>query len=147
MEDYRNLWEINVGVAIRLCKGIMPFMAQRKKGKVINISSVLAEHPLPTLSAYSSSKLALIGFSRSIALQYAPLNVQVNVVAPGYLESEKHSEYFNSEIGRNFSQRFIPTGVVGKTDSINGIVLFLASGMSDHITGQVIKVDGGYSIW
>lgn len=145
--DFMNLWRLNFLTTASLCRGFIPSMAHRGRGKVINVSTVLADNPLPTVSAYVASKAAVISFTRSIALQFAPYGVQVNVVAPGYIENPKHKEYFSSQNGIHFAQRFMPTGQVGKEDAITGSFLFLASNLSDHITGQVIKVDGGYSIW
>lgn len=146
-EDYLRLWKLNFEVAAMLCQGIMPQMARRRAGKVINVSTVLAEHPLPTLSAYVASKAALTAFTRAVALQFAPSNVQANVLAPGYIKNLKHEEYFSSDRGKAFSERFMPTGVMGRPDAVNGALLLLASPLSDYISGEVLKVDGGYSIW
>lgn len=142
-----SLLDLNLRAAVRLCRRIAPQMGERGHGKVINVSSVLAAHPVPTVAAYAASKAALIGFSRSMALEYAPRNVQVNVLAPGYLDGPKNAAYFESEVGQRFIQRFTPTGSVGRPDALNGPLLFLASSMSDHVTGHVLVVDGGYSIW
>lgn len=146
-DDYFNLWKLNFGVAAMLCQGIVPIMAKRGYGKVINVSTVLAENPLPELSAYTSSKAALIAFTRSIAIEYAPFNINANVIAPGYIRNKKHKSYFASETGKKFIKQFMPTGRIGNENSLNGIFLFLASSASDHITGQIITVDEGYSIW
>lgn len=130
-----------------LSQGFLNHMSKKRSGKIINFSTVLADNPLPTLHAYSSSKAALIVLTKSIALQYASLGIQANVIAPGYIENPKHAEYFETEHGQNFATRFMPTGIVGPEDAINGTVLFLFSDLSNHMTGQVLKVDGGYSIW
>jgi NAD(P)-dependent dehydrogenase (short-subunit alcohol dehydrogenase family) len=147
IDDFNYLMNLNFMVAVKLCQGFMPKMAKRGNGKVINVSTILADNPLPTLAAYAASKAALIAFTKAVALQYAPSGVQANVIAPGYIENPKHQEYFLSSTGKEFAQRFMPTGRTGHRDSINGSYLFLASNLSDHITGQVLKVDGGYSIW
>jgi NAD(P)-dependent dehydrogenase (short-subunit alcohol dehydrogenase family) len=145
--DYLALWKLNFEVAAMLCRGIMPRMSERGGGKVINVSTILADNPLPTVSAYAASKAALIAFTRSVALQFAPLGVRANVLAPGYIENDKHASYFASAAGRQFQERFMPTGVTGAPDAVTGAFLYLASPLSDHMTGQVLKVDGGYSIW
>lgn len=142
-----DMLEINLRTALRLCRAYAPGMAKRRRGKVINLSSVLGMHPVPTVAAYAAAKASLIGFTKSIALEYAGRNVQCNVLAPGYLEGPKNAAYFDSPAGRGFVERFMPTGRVGPADALNGPLLFLASGMSDHMTGQVLVVDGGYSIW
>jgi NAD(P)-dependent dehydrogenase (short-subunit alcohol dehydrogenase family) len=146
-EDYLELWKLNFEVAAMLSRGMMPRMAARGGGKVINVSTVLAEHPLPTVSAYVASKAALTAFTKAVALQFAPLNVQANVLAPGYVQNAKHEAYFKTEHGKNFLDRFVPTGVVGERDAVTGALLYLSSALSDYMTGHVLIVDGGYSIW
>jgi len=139
--------DTNLRPAARLCRLLAPRMGRRGHGKIINVSTVLALHPVPTVAAYSASKAALIGFTRSIALEYAPRHVQANVLAPGYLEGPKNADYFASEVGRAFTKRFMPHGSVGRADALDGPLIFLSSRMSDHVTGHVLVVDGGYSIW
>ncbi|MDX5936842.1 MAG: SDR family oxidoreductase [Bacteroidales bacterium] len=146
-EVLEEMLEINLRVAVRLCREIMPAMGNRRSGKVINVSSVLANHPVPTVSAYAASKSALIGFTRSVALEYAPRGIQVNALAPGYLAGPKNDEYFRSDIGQQFQLRFMPTGTIGTPNALDGPLLFLASAMSEHVTGHTLVVDGGYSIW
>lgn len=146
-EQLEWMLTVNFKAAAGLCRRYMPGMAERGGGKVINISSILAMHPVPTISAYSASKASLIGFTRSVALEYAHFNVQANVIAPGYLSGARHTEYFKSESGEQFMRRFMPTGAAGKPGVLNGPLLFLSSWMSNHITGHVLVVDGGYSVW
>jgi NAD(P)-dependent dehydrogenase (short-subunit alcohol dehydrogenase family) len=139
--------DVNLRVAARLCRHYAPAMAEHGGGKVINVSSVLALHPVPTVAAYAAAKASLIGFTKAIALEYAGRGVQCNVLAPGYLEGAKNDAYFQSEVGKRFVRRFMPTRSVGAPESLNGPLLFLASSMSDHVTGHVLVVDGGYSVW
>lgn len=146
-ETVDEMLDINLRVAIRLCRHYAPAMARRRHGKVINVSSVLALHPVPTVAAYAAAKAALVGFTRSIALEYATRGVQCNVLAPGYLQGPKNADYFSSPTGQEFSRRFMPGGEPGPETALDGPLLFLASAMSDHVTGQVLIVDGGYSVW
>ncbi|MFL6121767.1 SDR family NAD(P)-dependent oxidoreductase [Actinophytocola sp.] len=146
-EDLDRMLEINLRTAFRMCRAYAPGMADRRRGKVINLSSVLGLHPVPTVAAYAAAKASLIGFTKSIALEYAGRGVQCNVLAPGYLAGPKNAGYFDSEVGQSFVRRFMPTGAVGPADALDGPLLFLASAMSDHVTGHVLVVDGGYSIW
>lgn len=146
-EELDRMLEVNLRTAVRMCRAYAPGMAKRRRGKVINLSSVLGMHPVPTVAAYAAAKASLIGFTKSIALEYAARNVQCNVLAPGYLAGPKNADYFDSEVGQRFARRFMPTGQVGPETALDGPLLFLASGMSDHVTGHVMVVDGGYSIW
>lgn len=139
--------DLNLRTAVRLCRLYAPGMAERRQGKVINVSSVLALHPVPTVAAYAAAKASLIGFTRAIALEYAARGVQCNVLAPGYLAGPKNTDYFNSDVGQHFVKRFMPTRAVGSADALNGPLIFLASPMSDHVNGHVLAVDGGYSVW
>jgi NAD(P)-dependent dehydrogenase (short-subunit alcohol dehydrogenase family) len=139
--------DVNLRTAVRLCRLYAPAMAKRRSGKVINVSSVLGLHPVPTVAAYAAAKAALIGFTKSIALEYAARGVQCNVLAPGYLAGPKNADYFGSEVGTAFIKRFMPTGAVGPESALDGPLLFLASPMSDYVTGHVVVVDGGYSVW
>jgi NAD(P)-dependent dehydrogenase (short-subunit alcohol dehydrogenase family) len=118
-----HMLDVNLRTAFRLCRAYVPGMAKRRRGKVITLSSVLAG-AVPAVSAYAAAKAALTGFTKSIALEYAGAGVQCNVLAPGYQAA----------------------GRAGPRDALNGPLLFLASGMSDHVTGQVLVVDGGYGI-
>jgi NAD(P)-dependent dehydrogenase (short-subunit alcohol dehydrogenase family) len=142
-----RMLDINLRIAARLCRAYAPGMAERRHGKIINISSVLALHPVPTVTAYAAAKASLIGFTRAMALEFAPRGVQCNVLAPGYLAGPKNRPYFESDVGERFVDRFMPTRAVGPEDALNGPLLFLASPMSDHVNGHVLVVDGGYSVW
>jgi NAD(P)-dependent dehydrogenase (short-subunit alcohol dehydrogenase family) len=142
-----EMLDLNLRIAVRLCRAYAPGMARRRGGKIINVSSVLAMHPVPTVAAYAAAKASLIGFTKAIALEYAARGVRCNVLAPGYLAGAKNDAYFSSEKGERFVERFMPTRAVGPPDALNGPLLFLASSMSDHVNGHVLVVDGGYSVW
>ena len=113
-----RMLDANLRPVFRLCRAYAPGMARRGHGKVITVSSVLAGDP--AVAAYAAAKAALTGFTRSIALEYAGRGVQCNVLAPGH----------------------VAAGRKGPPDALTGPLLFLASGMSDHVTGQVLVVDG-----
>jgi NAD(P)-dependent dehydrogenase (short-subunit alcohol dehydrogenase family) len=129
-----EMLETNLRTAFRLCRAYAPGMARRRRGKVINLSSVLGLHPLPTVAAYAAATASMIGFTRSIALEYAACGVQCNVLAPG-----PRAEHADSRL----AERVLPTGRPVPPDALDGPLLFLASAMSDHVTGQVLVVDGG----
>ena len=139
--------EANYKAAYRMCRAYLPSMRQQGGGKIVNVSSVLGPHPVPAVSAYAAAKAAVIAFTRSIALEVATEGIQCNVLAPGYLQGPKNEDYFASKSGRAFIRRFMPGGAPGVAEDLVGPAVFLASAMSGHVTGQVLVVDGGYSIW
>lgn len=139
--------EANYKAAYRMCRAYLPSMRQQGGGKIVNVSSVLGPHPVPAVSAYAASKAAVIAFTRSIALEVVTEGIQCNVLAPGYLQGSKNEDYFASKAGQAFTKRFMPGGVPGIAEDLVGPAVFLASAMSGHVTGQVLVVDGGYSVW
>jgi 3-oxoacyl-[acyl-carrier protein] reductase len=116
-------------------------MLRQRSGRIINISSIVGVIGNPGQTNYAASKAGLIGFSKSLAAEVAARGITVNVVAPGFIETE-----MTHALGDDARQEFlgrIPLGRLGTTGNIADLVLFLASSMSDYITGQVICVDGG----
>jgi NAD(P)-dependent dehydrogenase (short-subunit alcohol dehydrogenase family) len=145
--DIQSMMEANVMITARLARMFVPAMAERRRGKVITFASVLANHPVPTITAYAASKAAVVGFTRALAIEFADRNVQINALAPGYMLGPKHEAYFASEMGQRFARRFMPTTEPVSMRSVAGALLFLASLLSNGVTGQVLVVDDGYSIW
>jgi gluconate 5-dehydrogenase len=122
-------------------------MIPRKKGSIISISSMSALYGLPQVAAYSSSKTALLGLTRSLATDYSHTGVRFNAIAPGFIETKMVREVMNRDperekriLARTPSQRFGAPSDIGKAAA------FLASDASDYITGVCLPVDGGNSI-
>ena len=116
------------------------FLKQRS-GKIINISSVSGVAGNPGQSNYSASKAGLIGLTKSVARELASRNVQVNAVAPGFIDTDMTRDL--TEAARAELSRQIPMGKTGTAKQVADAVLFLAGEGSDYITGQVLCVDGG----
>jgi 2-deoxy-D-gluconate 3-dehydrogenase len=102
---------------------------------------------VPAIAAYGASKAALVGFTRSVAIEYAARNVQVNAIAPAYVDGQNKAEFFGSPGGLMFAHQFMPRQRPLPASAISGPVLFLASQLADHVTGHVLTVDGGYTVW
>lgn len=116
---------------------------QSKKGKIINTASDDAEIGHTTLSIYSASKAGLVALTKVLAKEWAEYHINVNSIGPGYLLTELTKKLLNDEKKYNFILNEIPLGRLGTPEDIAGAALFLASNLSNYITGQTIFVEGG----
>jgi 3-oxoacyl-[acyl-carrier protein] reductase len=140
-EDWDAVIDVNLTAAYRWCRHAVKQMLRQRSGRIINISSIVGVIGNPGQTNYAASKAGLIGFSKSLAVEVASRGVTVNVVAPGFIETEM-THALGDDARQEFLRR-IPLGRLGTTGNIADLALFLASSMSDYITGQVICVDGG----
>lgn len=146
-EEIIDSFQINCLSAIRLTRIFLQDMMSNEKGSIINFSSILSQHPVPTITHYSTSKSALVGFTKSLAVEIAPYNVRVNALLLGYSDTKNNEAYFASENGKNFIKRFIPTKKLVNKKQIGYLLTYLASDFSESVTGSTITIDRGYSIW
>ena len=140
-EDFNSLLDVNLKGTFNTTKSISPIMIKQKHGKIINISSVVGIVGNAGQCNYAASKAGVIGFSKSVARELASRNINVNVVAPGYIDTDMTKslpDKVKDEILKS-----IPMKKMGNPKEVANLVLFLSSSLSDYITGQVINVDGG----
>ncbi len=140
-EDWHAVLDVNLTGAFRWCRLAAKQMLRQKSGTIINISSIVGVIGNPGQTNYAASKAGLIGFSKSLAVEVAARGITVNVIAPGFIETE-----MTHALGEHAQAEFvsrIPLGKLGTTGDVADLAVFLASPMSDYITGQVICVDGG----
>jgi 3-oxoacyl-[acyl-carrier protein] reductase len=143
-EAWKSVLDTNLGGAYHFCRAVAyPFMKQRR-GRIINISSVVAERVNQGQTNYAASKGAINALTRALAVELASRNVTVNAIAPGFIETDM-SEAVRNKAG-DLIKKYIPMRRLGQPEDVARVVVFLASDESAYITGQVITVDGGISL-
>lgn len=140
-EDWDSVLTVNLKGAFNMTKGLVSQLAKQRSGKIINVSSVVGLMGNAGQANYSASKAGLIGFSKSIAKELAGRNVNVNCVAPGFVETEMTAKLNDDQRAAMLS--VVPMKRTSKPSEIAGVVAFLASEKANYITGQVIAIDGG----
>ncbi len=139
-DDWDAVLNINLKSIFNFCKAAVRPMMKQRKGKIINISSVIGLTGNAGQSNYAASKLGMVGFTRSLAKEVASRGINVNCIAPGYIKTPMTGA-LNEEQTKAVADS-IPMGM-GEPKMIADAALFLASEMSDYITGVVLPVDGG----
>lgn len=140
-EDAKRLLSINLESAMSLTRKILPSMIARKKGKIVNVSSMWGVTGGSLEVDYSASKAALIGFSKALSKEVGPSGINVNCVAPGFIET-KMNDCFDEETKREIAE-CCSLCKNGTPRDVAELVFFLSSEKADFITGQTISVDGG----
>ncbi|MGD0153221.1 MAG: glucose 1-dehydrogenase [Thermacetogeniaceae bacterium] len=120
------------------------YMVKQRNGKIINQGSLGSQIGLAGSTVYCATKGGVLLFTRALAIELAPFNVQVNAIGPGYFRTSMTEPFFQDPEHRQWIENRIPAGRVGTNDDLAGTVVFLASPASDYITGQIIYVDGGW---
>jgi len=140
-EDLDRLWQVNVKGALACAKASVKSMMRAKTGRIVFMSSVVGEMGNVGQTAYAASKAALIGAARSIGREYASRNITVNVIAPGFIETDMTSTMTDQM--KDHIVKIVPLGRTGTAREIAAACVFLASDEAAYVTGQVLRVNGG----
>jgi 3-oxoacyl-[acyl-carrier protein] reductase len=136
--------DTNLTGVFHCCRAVSRDMFRQRAGRIIIISSILGLHGYPGQANYAAAKAGLIGLGKSLAQEAASRNVTVNIVAPGYIETDMTAEF--SDAAREAIFNRIPLGRPGSPEEVAGVVRFLASDDASYITGAIIQVDGGLAV-
>ena len=139
-EDWDKVIETQLNAVFLLSKLAAPSMISRRGGKIINIGSMYSFFGSGLIPSYSAAKGAIIQLTKSMAIELAPHNIQVNAIAPGWIETDMTAPVHSMIILRT------PAGRFGEPEEIAGTAVYLASHASDFVTGDTIRVDGGFAI-
>lgn len=142
-EAFDHMINVNLKGVFLGMKAVLPELLKAKGGKIVNVASLAAHIGLEGLPSYSASKGGVIAMSRQVAMDYANRNIQINVVSPGIIETPILANN-SPEMTKAFTEA-TPAGRLGKPEDIGNMLLFLASDESNFVTGQAIKVDGGWA--
>jgi 3-oxoacyl-[acyl-carrier protein] reductase len=140
-DDWDQVMATNLTAAFSCVQAVLKPMVKQRNGRIISISSVVGQMGNAGQANYAASKAGLIGFSKALAREVASRSITVNVVAPGFIETDMTKALMDKAQGDWASQ--IPLGRLGTTRDVAAAVCFLASDEASYITGQVLAVNGG----
>ena len=140
-ENWKKVLDINLTSTFLMSKFTIKKMLKRKKGKIINITSIVGHTGNLGQANYAASKAGIVAFSKSLAIEYAKKNININCVSPGFIKTEMTDRI--SEDFKKILLSKIPSGYLGTGEDVSNCVAFLASDMANYINGETIHVNGG----
>lgn len=150
LEVTEQTWDWIQGTNVKgmffACQAVGPQMISQRSGKIINIGSIISTIGLGSNVPYAASKGAVLQLTRSLALEWAHHNIQVNAIGPGYVRTDQVRWLLEQPQFADKILRKQPTGRVGEVSDLDGVVLFLASSASNYVNGQMIFVDGASAV-
>jgi len=143
--SWADVFAVNLFAPVTLARAAGPVFLQQRRGKVINVASTSGLRGKPSLAAYSASKGALLRFTEALSGEWAGHNIQVNAIAPGAFATEAQRAVLESPDVLSRRLRKIPAGRMGVIEEIGALACYLASPLSDFVTGATYVIDGGES--
>ena len=142
-EAFGKVMRLNFDSIVSVMQAAGPHMLERGSGSVVNVSSVAALGGTPAVTPYGAAKAAVVNLTKSIAMEWAPRNVRVNALCPGWTATDLNRALWENEEASRAMTATIPMGRWGRAEEMAGAAVFLASDASSYVTGQAIAVDGG----
>jgi len=140
-ENWKKVLDVNLTSTFLMCKYSIKKMLKKKYGRIINITSIVGHTGNLGQANYSASKAGIVAFSKSLAIEYAKKNININCVSPGFIKTEM-TDKINEDYKNNLINK-IPAGNLGTGEDVSNCVAFLASEMANYINGETIHVNGG----
>ena len=140
-ENWKKVIDINLTSTFLMCKSAVKKMLKQKNGKIVNITSIVGHTGNLGQANYAASKAGIIAFSKSLAIEYAKKNININCVSPGFIKTEM-TDKINDDFKKILVSK-IPSGTLGTGEDVSNCVAFLASDMANYINGETIHVNGG----
>ena len=140
-ESWSKVIDINLTSTFLMCKSSIKKMLKNKSGKIVNITSIVGHTGNLGQANYAASKSGIVAFSKSLAIEYAKKNININCVSPGFIKTE-----MTEKINEDFKQKLIekiPSGSLGSGEDVANSVIFLASDEANYINGETLHVNGG----
>jgi len=140
-ENWKKVIDVNLTSTFLMCKFAIKKMLKNKSGKIINITSIVGHTGNMGQANYAASKAGVVAFSKSLSIEYAKKNININCVSPGFIKTD-----MTDNIGEEFKKILIskiPSGKLGASEDVSNCVAFLASDMANYINGETIHVNGG----
>ena len=144
--EWNEVLTANLTAMFRLARAVAPGMIRRGHGKIINIGSMYGRLGVPRYAAYCASKAGVDGLTRSLAVEWARHGIQVNCLAPGYVNTEIPRAALADERTKSLFLSKIPARRIGEPEELGPLAVYLASPASDLMTGQTLRIDGGQTI-
>ena len=145
VEDWTKILNTNLIGTLSCCRYAFPLLCEAEEASVINIASIGGVVGLPKVAVYTASKGGIVTFTKTLAIEWAPHNIRVNSICPGFVETDMTKGLTSKESLRNYLTSKIPLGRLAKPEEISNIAIFLASPAASYITGTCIVADGGWT--
>ncbi len=143
-EGWEGVLQVQLNASFYLCQAVARHMAAQKRGKIINIASMLSFQGGVNVISYAAAKSGVAGMTRGLANEWAPLGINVNAIAPGYMATDLTDTLVHDPVRNPQILARIPAGRWGTPDDLKGAAVFLASAASDYMHGTIIPVDGAW---
>lgn len=147
VEDWDSVMDINLKSVFFTTQAVGKYMREQKSGKVINVSSQMAFVGYYKRAAYSTSKGGITQLTKALAIEWAPYNINVNAIAPTFIETPMTKMMFEDETFKTEVLNRIPLGRLSKTEDLFGGFAYLASNAANMVTGHTLLIDGGWTVW